>query len=134
MNTFQGMTIKELIEKAVEMGIKDIHELDYTELQKRGAIAGFEKCRNLGSLEQFEAELEKCERKHIRLRSQKHKEGEQSLDEYWEHRWYTIQIEHVYQLMCAAYIINKLPGYQRLGDPYMSAIMQYAKIVGVKDE
>lgn len=136
------MTMTEFIQAAVEAGIAEVKEAGHKPHEERGALAGFEKCRKLGSIEQFEAELDRCRQEEIRLRDKRRErrdvyssiKGRSDANSYWEQRYFTLQVEHVYKLLCFAARHNRWPGHERLLDLYCNsarAAMQYAKIVGV---
>ena len=131
------MDFKELIEKAIEDGITEVKTVGYDSKKEAAAIAGFEKCHSLGSIEQFQAELERCNILELGMRDAHHEEEDKQkqealLEDYWAQRYFTLQIEHVYKLLCAAYHINNIPGYKTLPAPYARSIKQYGDIVGVK--
>ena len=121
-----AMTFGELIGEAVRRGIKSIEESEYESHKKRGAIAGFKRCLKLGSIEQFQAELQRCEEQCRFFRDQ----DDHHL--YWEQRMFQAQVEYIYKLLCAAYHINCIPGFEKLPDPYVSAMHAYSTIVGVQ--
>jgi hypothetical protein len=133
------MTFTELITKAVEMGIREVETCDaygkHNAYKKEGAIAGFQKCLKLGSIEQFEAELDKCEKLEAKMREEKAKNKDKLYEDYWRQRSYTAQVEHVYGILCFASRYNKWPGHERLPTLKCNstrAAMQYSRIVGVK--
>ena len=131
------MDFKNLIERAIEDGIAEVKTAGYEKKKEAGAIAGFEKCRNLGSIKQFQAELDRCHKLEHEMRDAHYEEKDKQkqevmLEDYWAQRYFTLQVEHVYKLLCAAYHVNNIPGHENLPDPYCRSIEQYAKIVGVK--
>jgi hypothetical protein len=105
------MTIIELRDRLISDGIaevKRVYPLD--SYKQRGALAGFELCRTLETRKQFEIVLQersghefelKC---HFNSPTSSHavataKVATQHLDEYWEYRWATLQVDYVYKAL-----------------------------------
>jgi hypothetical protein len=110
------MNLTEFIGKAVKRGIASVQRDDRMEhYKKEAAIKGFVKCLRLGTIEQFEAELERCHEEQDRLRkaSERQKSG---IDLYWAQRYFTLQVEHVYGLLCFAARHNNWPNNERYPD------------------
>jgi hypothetical protein len=127
------MDMRKFVKRAVEIGIKGINATDLPDFKKKASIEGFKRCLTLGSLEQFEAALGECqeEQEKTRKSAERHKSG---FDMYWYKRYITIQIEHVYGVLCFASHYNKWPGYQRLPKQYTHSArmgIAYAHIMKV---
>jgi hypothetical protein len=82
-------------EQLISEGIASVHTNEKRYERVRGCLAGFELCRTLNSIWDFQEELER--------RNKREKEWlqthEVSHDEYWEHRCATVQVEYVFERM-----------------------------------
>lgn len=120
------MTVIELRDFLIVRGIKEVKEKYADQPSKLlGAIQGFELCRNLETPEQFQKEIrkrEESEHKWITDHSRKEIKG---MSEYWKYRYATLQIEFVYERLKVGWKIQ----------PWSTkAVLDYAKIVGIKGE
>jgi hypothetical protein len=130
-------TLTKIIQEAVRRGKAEVLKVGYAPHKERGALAGFDKCLRLGSIEQFQAELERCEedcaqKREIRVKGRGKQDEQKQLEDYWEARLFQAQVAHTYNLLCAVYHINKIPGYEKLPAMWVSAARLYAMIVGAK--
>lgn len=85
----------------------------------RGAIRGFEVCRGK-TPEQLWALLDQAERDSFAAR-------EKPMDEYWEQRWYALQIEWVCNVISAALVSS---GKKGIIAPTARGTMCAARILG----
>lgn len=89
--------------------------------KRRGALHGFELCRALETREQFEATLrERGEDERRQVDEGVVGGREAPIEEYWEYRCATLQIEHVYRRLLVLW-----------GSPTLSAraVIQVAEIL-----
>lgn len=126
------MTPTELITIAVERGIAGVQSCNYDQCKERGAIAGFKRCLELTDIQAYKDELAVRHDHEDKWRTNWNSEVD-DLNVFWEYRYFTLQVEYIYRLLCAAYHINKYPGYEELPAPYARSILAYSQIVGVKD-
>ncbi len=81
-------------EHIIAEGIRSV-EAHETGAKKRGALRGFDLCRELRTLDDFAREL-----RELRLAEHFLSDGVYSgtvdSDRYWEHRYTTLQVEHCY--------------------------------------
>ena len=113
------MTIIELRDLVIEEGIKSVRKHEKRGFRRRGCLRGFELCRNLLTPEEFSTILTERQSKERSLVSRR-----VPPNVYWEYRCATAQIEHLWERLKVIYGIY--PQSAR-------AIIQYAKIVGVKE-
>lgn len=129
------MNTKELIAKAVAAGITEIYGIDhYPQWKKDACYSGFHRCNTLSTLEEFQTALREEEAKTEKLRTET-KGGDRQA--YQIQRWYTLQIEHCYGLLCFAWARNKLPGWEALPREHTRSARKgllYARLVGVKGQ
>lgn len=92
------MTITELRDKIITEGIKSVKATE-TGAKLTGGIKGFEECRKLETMEDFEKALSSYHLKDIELIHRVYSNLPNSLDEYWEHRYTTLQIEYCYEIL-----------------------------------
>jgi hypothetical protein len=141
------MTTAEFLDRAIEMGLAEVRSCpayaDHNEYKRDGAVEGFEACRRLRTLEQFEAKIADLEAEQVRLREAMLDAPPKGIDHglayrtYWRHRMKMAQVEHVYGLLCVASRVNRWHGHDRLPDRLaLSArlTLQYARIMGVKGQ
>lgn len=122
------MNITELRDALIEKGIKSAKSKE-TGAKLEGALKGFELCRTLDSMEDFERVLQEREIEEDNLRIAVHKdsEGKEAIDNYWSYRYGTLQVEFVYETLKVGF-----PGrYKTIS---ARAGMRYAGIVGVKKD
>jgi hypothetical protein len=94
-----AISLIELRNRAVEKGLESVSH-EENPIHRDGGKAGFEICRELLLPEQFEAKLREREQEAWQLRDQHDATKDQKdLDAYWFHRWGTIQIEFVYNII-----------------------------------
>jgi hypothetical protein len=113
------MTLEQLRDEAIRLGIEACHR-DYNRPdqanKKRGAIAGFERCRHIPiHPEYYEAELAQLEEKLQNIR------GETDPADYWETRCYQAEIQWMFEVLKVAW--RKFPLSAR-------AAMTYNNILG----
>ena len=113
------MTIEELRNKVIEEGIKEVKRTEKGAIRK-GGIAGFEMCRNLTTMADFERVLRERHEQEIQMVCS----GDIDTDKYWEFCSTIMQVEYTYDILKVAY-----------NYPLVSARagLRYAKLVGVKD-
>lgn len=118
------MTITELRDKVIKEGIKSVKATE-TGARRRGGIKGFEECRKLETTEDFENALNDRHIEKIKLQDIYYGNQDQvALDNYWEHRYATLQIEYCYEILKVAW-----------GNPVISARagLKYAELTGAVD-
>ena len=112
------MTPEELRDRLIGEGIESVlRDERMNENERRGSIAGFSACRTLATPEDFQRALQERELVERDLRRRK------DLSAYWYHRFGTIQIEYVFDLLKVGW-----------GFPLISARagLRYARLVGVE--
>lgn len=114
------MKLPELMDRIIEEGIRSVQETETSEERLRGGIAGFELCRGLLTLEEFEKILGERHQKEQDLRI-----ADQDIAAYWEYRCATIQVEYCYEIVKVAY--GRYPLSAR-------AVLRYHEIVGPPKE
>lgn len=108
--------IRRVIDRIIADGIREV-EAVYEEGDHRrvGAIEGFELCRTLTSPEEYERVLTARHRRELKLKSayyaERKEDEDASLNDYWRHRYATLQLEHVYERLKVLY-----------GSPVVSAL------------
>lgn len=99
------MDVNELKNKIIKEGIEGCKK-DFNGVERDASIQGFEMCRNLKTMKDFEREIERRRKKEIEMVYENLK-GEMyekiSDEEYWKHRYATIQIEYTYEILKVAY-------------------------------
>ena len=139
-------SIEEFKERLIVDGIASVEKNETRPERIRGGLAGFELCRNLNSMWDFQEELErrhKHETDMISLRSLSQErraemaaegidvpQGSQSgtVGEYWEYRYATAQIEYVYERLLVVW--SQLGLYS--GSLSARAVLRTAEIIGVR--
>ena len=84
------LTVEELKAKVIKRGLISI-ETEEKEYARRGGRHGFELCRYLHTPQDFEQVLAERHRMEMRM------SYDVSEENYWEYRWATLQINHVYE-------------------------------------
>lgn len=88
-------TAKELRDRLIEDGIRSV-ERHETRPWRRGGVAGFEICRGLETPEEFVEMLELLHRRGLIMRLG-------PVEEYWEYRSATAQVEFVFERLDVAW-------------------------------
>ena len=129
------MNVGDLIDRLVEDGIASVKsDAHLTDAKKQASIEGFELCRGMKTLEQVEAELDRCTSLQEVARAEIKPQTEDGLAGYWHRRFVTIQVEHVFGVLCVAARHNRWPGNERLPDHLALSghkTMCYARIAGL---
>lgn len=142
------MTIEEFKERLISDGIASVKKHEKRPERVRGGVAGFEACRTLESAWDFEDELERRRKREMDMvslqtlsaakRREMSSEGipvpqggkAPTIEEYWEYRCATTQIEYVYERMLVMW--SQMGLYS--GPLSARAVMRATDIVGVKEE
>jgi len=128
----------ELVDRLIEDGIAEVKE-DYRDEDMRhkleGALEGFELARSLpATYEDFDWVVTGREEAERQMRHQLHdSRTEESQKEYWKHRWASLQLEYIRNIL----LVGKWASGEPLPpDTTLSsrAVMRYAAIVGVKEK
>ena len=113
------MTLIELRNEVIRRGVISVEkELKGPKLV--GSLRGFAIAKTLTLPLDFERQLSCRYRKECKLRETP---GETDLDLFWAHRYATIQIEHVFEVLKIAWKFPMISG---------RAMLLYADIVGVR--
>ena len=119
------MNIDQFKTEVIERGIVSVNKREKG-ARREGGIEGFELCRSLSTHEQFMNVLKDRHKREIEMTSSRiEKREEFDSDAYWRYRYGTLQVEHVLERMKVAWGFSPLSSL---------AVMQYAEIVGVKEE
>lgn len=118
------MTEEELIKQVCREGIASVKKYEKG-ANRRGGIRGFELARTADDIASIKALLIGSEAKDAEFR-QLFQDNEIDANAYWEQRYVTLQLEHVFKVLQVAHP-DKYPA------PFASGIRQYAKIVGVEE-
>jgi hypothetical protein len=141
------LTVDEFKERLIVNGIASVLKNEKRPERRKGGVAGFELCRTLNSMADFEECLNarhKTERDMVSMQTFGAKErkamnkdgmtlpqGEctTTIDDYWEYRYATLQVEHVFERMKVVW------GQMGLYSGALSAraVLQTADILGVKE-
>jgi hypothetical protein len=117
-----SMTVQDYRDAVIAEAVVSVHKHETREFRKQGCLDGLEICRTLLTLEDYQKEIKARNDIEDALVSCEEKP---SLEDYWKFRCATAQLEYVYERMKVAYAVPGMP-------LSAMAIMQYAKIVGVK--
>ncbi len=112
------MTLAELMNQVIADGIESVLANETRPEKRRGGVAGFELCRGLLTLEEFEALLVQRHKTEENLRWAG--VTEENKDDYWEHRTATAQVEWCYEIMRVAF--RKTPLSARAAMKYQSLL------------
>lgn len=88
--------IEQIKLRLIEDGIRSLEQHENRLERRLGGIEGFNLCRSLHGLEDFERVLRERLRAEDRLRNAS-RSGQIALEDYWSHRWGTLQIEFVFK-------------------------------------
>ena len=93
------LTLEALKEIIITEGIASVkREFEGAELE--GSIEGFEACRKLDTPGQFEAEMvRRHDKEHKLIGADLTQDSDTDHEAYWRHRYGTIQIEFVYNIL-----------------------------------
>ena len=100
------MTLAELMHIVIEDGIKSVLENETRPEKRRGGVVGFEMCRGILTLKEFEVLLQ--ERQKAEKEMMRWSVTEENKDAYWEHRTATVQVEWCYEIMRVAFRCSPL--------------------------
>ena len=126
-----NMTIDTYKERLITDGLTSVKKNEKRQERIKGGVAGFELCRKLNSMADFEEELERRRKEELRLMNEYYGmkcERKEVLDEYWEYRYATVQIEYVFERMLVMW--SQMGLYS--GPLSARAVLRAADIVGVK--
>jgi hypothetical protein len=125
------VTVEELRDLLIEDGIAEVERV-YEEDDRRraGAIEGFELCRSLGSPSEFRKVLDARQRREDRWVREFYANERIREDDYWRHRYATLQVEFVYNVLRVGWIQS---GVLPNGEISARAGIKYAAIVGVEE-
>lgn len=112
------MNVVELMSRVCEDGIKSVLQHETDPAKRRGGVHGFELCKGLTTLEQFESLIAERRKGEDNLRWAG--VTDDTKDDYWEYRMATIQVEWCYEILKVAHRRYPLSG---------RAIMKYQSIV-----
>lgn len=118
------MNIQEFKERLITDGIASVNKNETRPERIRGGIAGFELCRELNTLEDFQYTLDRRHEHEVDL----HRPGT-SKEEYWEYRVATAQVEYVYERLLVVW--SQMGLYS--GPLSARAVVRTAEIVGVRE-
>ena len=113
------MNITELKSKIIEEGIKSVLA-EKQESHRIGGKKGFERCRELETMEDFEQELIGRHFEEFTA-ADKYHAGEITIDKYWEYRYATVQIEYCYEILKVAFRYPVIS---------CNAALRYSELVG----
>ena len=122
------LTPEQLKDRLIEDGLRSIEQdprfIDATH-KLEGSREGFELCRTLDTPEDFQRILaERCRESNTLIT--KKQQGRATVDDYWKHRFATVQIEFVWERMK---VVWKLPG------PWSTiAVVHIGTLLGYSDE
>jgi len=119
------MNLQEFKDQLITEGIASVEKNETRPERIRGGLIGFEICRQLSSIWDFQEELERRHKEESSLIKQ-----QVPLIEYWEYRTATAQVEYVYERMLVVW--SKLGLYE--GPLSARAVLRTADIVGVERE
>lgn len=85
-------------DRVIEEGIASVRAHERAGPRQRGGLRGFELCRTLDSLAAFARELHELRAAEFFLSDGVYL-STVAADRYWEHRYTTLQVEHVYERM-----------------------------------
>lgn len=107
-------------DEIIRRGLEEIKETyDEDNYRYKGAVEGFELCKNLETLEDYKTIID------ARLRRERKMQFAKSItDEYWQHRYVTLQIEFVYQRMIVFWGASPDGNYSGRAILQMSDILQ----------
>jgi hypothetical protein len=124
-----AVTHEEFKNRLITEGIASVNEHEKRDYRKRGCLAGFELCRSLNSIWDFEEELKRRHEHERELVSHRtFNGGDNSVQEYWEYRCATVQVEYVYERMLVVW--SQMGLYS--GPLSARAVIRTAEIVGVE--
>jgi hypothetical protein len=128
--------IRALVEAAVRRGKAGVLAAGYDPGKQRAALAGFDHCLELETLDDFRSELlaREAAEAEMRVDLREDESVDRPAEAYWEHRVFTLQVGYVYKLLVAAAHVNRWPGSAGLPDPHASSVIAYGRLVGVKGE
>jgi hypothetical protein len=130
MTTTIPLNLEEFKERLIRDGIASVEANEKRESRRRGGIHGFELCRPLNRLKDFEALIAERHSEEIRLGAElTEKRQIENIETYWEHRSATIQVEFVYERMKAVMAMNG----QYQGPLSVRAVIQTARILGLTE-
>jgi hypothetical protein len=120
------MNIQEFKDQLITDGIASIKKHETRQSHIDGGIEGFELCRNLNTMEEYQKILQerRAEENRLRLIS-----SDVDKNAYWKYRYTTIQIEYVFDRLCV--IWSQTGQYD--GPVSARAVLRTAEIVGVAD-
>ena len=111
--------------KIIEAGQKSV-KTEKEKVAREGGKHGFELCKKLETQDDFEKELKKRHTEELEM-ANKLQDNEINTDTYWESRWATLQIEHVYEVMKFVWNFDRIKQESFLGSA--NAGITFARIL-----
>ncbi len=112
------MNVAKLMSRVCEDGIKSVLANETDAAKRRGGVQGFELCKGITTIEDFQKLLAERRKTEDNLRWAGITED--TKDEYWEYRMETIQVEWCLEILKVAHRCYPLSG---------RAIMKYQAIL-----
>jgi hypothetical protein len=91
------VTAQQIMDCVIEDGIQSVLDSETRVSHRRGGVAGFEICRKLASISEYERILTERHKQEHQMRMTKPKSLD--LEDYWEHRCATVQVEWCYEII-----------------------------------
>ncbi len=90
------MSPEELKERVIAIGRVSVLATETQEYKRRGGLVGFDLCENLHTPEDFHRMLTERHLGELHL-FDVIREEHRPIEEYWEYRYATLQVQHVYE-------------------------------------